>query len=88
MIYGLRFETDCMADPAKFQTLRTEFGSRFVSDVIPASAYQTGDTRINAHSTLIGSWKQHDASGQPSRNAREKVRAFLLKELDATRPEG
>jgi dienelactone hydrolase len=88
MIYGLRFETDCMSDAAKLQTLQEEFGNRFINGAIPANEYQHDGRRVNAHSTLIGSWKEHDASGQPSRNAREKVRTFLLKELNATRPEG
>jgi dienelactone hydrolase len=29
-IYGLRFETDCMSDPAKQETLRDEFGDRYM----------------------------------------------------------
>ncbi|MGQ0557214.1 MAG: hypothetical protein ACT4PN_14865 [Nitrospiraceae bacterium] len=80
-IYGLRFETDCMSDPAKLHTLRTEFGERFINGEIPARAYQQEGKPTNAHSTLIGSWKQQDLSGQPSRDARARVRRFLLTEL-------
>ncbi|MBH0192446.1 MAG: hypothetical protein HP492_12025 [Nitrospira sp.] len=76
-----------MSDAAKLQTLQEEFGNRFFNGAIPANEYQHDGTRVNAHSTLIGSWRQHDTSGQPSRNAREKVRTFLLKALNATRPE-
>lgn len=80
-IYGLRFETDCMSDSAKFRTLSKEFGERFINGEIPAREYQQDGKPTKAHSTLIGSWKQHDPSGQPSRNARTQVRTFLLTEL-------
>ena len=82
-IYGLRFETDCMADRAKHLTLRHEFDDRFLDGEIPAGAYQPDGTPINVHSTLIGSWKVFDKAGQPSRYAREKVRTFLLQEIGA-----
>lgn len=81
MIYGLRFETDCMADRAKQQTLRREFGDRFRDGEIPASEYQLEGKSVNAHSTLIGSWKKDGQAGQPSRDARARVRLFLLTEL-------
>lgn len=77
-IYGVRFETDCIADRAKLFTLRKEFGERFLNGEIPAREYQPDGKPINAHSTLIGSWKASDKAGQPSRNARERVRNFLL----------
>lgn len=81
-IYGVRFETDCMADRAKQQTLRREFGDRFRDGEIPAEEYQPDGKPINAHSTLIGSWKKEGPTGKPSRDAREKVRDFLRKELN------
>ena len=87
-IYGLRFETDCMADREKQTTLRREFGNRFLDGEIPASEYQPDGKPVNAHSTLIGSWRERAPSGQASRDARAKVRTFLLKELNGTRPEG
>lgn len=87
-IYGLRFETDCLAHPKKQQTLRKIFGDRFIDGTIPARAYQAGDTPTNVHSTLIGSWREQDSAGQPSRNARARVRTFLLEELNAIRSEG
>lgn len=80
-IYGLRFEHDCIADRAKLQTLRREFGARFRDGEIPAREYQPDGRQINAHSTLIGSWKQNGQAGQPSRDARARVRNFLLTEL-------
>ena len=83
-IYGLRFETDCISDAAKLKTLRSEFGERFINGEIPASEYQRDGKPTNAHSTLIGSWKEQDQAGQPSRNARARVRSFLLAELDGT----
>lgn len=86
-IYGLRFETDCISDPAKQHTLRNEFGDRFISGEIPASEYQKDGKPISAHSTLIGAWRKHDQAGQPSRDARERVRIFLLKELGELRSE-
>lgn len=81
MIYGLRFETDCMADRTKQQTLRLEFGDRFRDGEIPASEYQPKGKSINVHSTLIGSWRKDGQAGQPSREARARVRLFLLTEL-------
>jgi dienelactone hydrolase len=87
-IYGLRFETDCMSDAAKLRTLRDEFGNRFLDGTIPASSYQQNGKQVNAHSTLIGSWKERDPAGQASRDARARVRTFLLKELGGIRPEG
>jgi len=87
-IYGLRFETDCMAPPEKQKTLSDTFGGRFVDGAIPASAYQTDGKPTHAHSTLIGSWKEQAQAGQASRDAREQVRFFLLKELNETRPDG
>ncbi len=85
-IYGLRFETDCLADPAKLHTLRTEFGERFINGEIPARDYQQDGKPTNAHSTLIGSWKERDQAGQASRDARAHVRTFLLTELSGIRP--
>lgn len=87
-IYGLRFETDCIADRAKQLTLRQEFGDRFLDGEIPASEYQPGGKPMNTHSTLIGAWRKDDETGQPSRDARVRVRAFLLNELRESRPEG
>lgn len=81
-IYGLRFETDCIADRAKQQNLRREFGARFRDGEIPARDYQPDGKPINAHSTLIGSWKKDAEAGQASRDARTRVRTFLLTELD------
>ena len=78
MIYGIRFETDCMADRAKQQTLRKEFGDRFRDGEIPARDYQPDGKPINAHSTLIGSWKKDNEAGRASREARARVRHFLL----------
>jgi len=79
-IYSLRFETDCMADRAKHLTLQKEFGNRFLDGEIPASDYQPDGKPVNVHSTLIGSWKEQDTTGGPSRRARDRVRAFLLTE--------
>ena len=85
-IYGLRFETDCMSDPAKLHTLRKEFGERFINGEIPARDYQQDGKPTNAHSTLIGSWKERDHAGQASRNARAHVRSFFLTELGGIPP--
>ena len=87
-IYGLRFETDCMSDPAKQETMRDEFGDRYVNGEIPASAYQVEGKPVKAHSTLIGSWRDQGEAGQPSRDARKSVRDFLLKELSEIHPAG
>lgn len=81
IIYGLRFETDCIAHPEKHKTLRDTFETRFIDGEIPAKAYQIDGKRVNAHSTLIGGWKEHAQVGQPSRDARENVQRFLQAEL-------
>ena len=81
-IYSVRFATDCISDRAKQETLRAEFRERFINGEIPMSAYQLDGKPVKAHSTLIGSWKEHGKAGQPSRDARERVRAFLLMELN------
>ncbi len=86
-IYALRFETDCISDRAKLQTLRDQFGDRFLNGEIPANAYQVEGKPTNAHSTLIGSWKSQDETGQSSRDARTRVRSFLLTELHGSPPE-
>jgi dienelactone hydrolase len=86
-MYGLRFETDCMADRAKWKTLRDQFGDRFLDGEIPATVYQVEGKPTNAHSTLIGSWKKQDETGQSSRDARARVRRFLLTELHGSPPE-
>ena len=87
-IYGLRFETDCMSDPAKQETLRDKFGDRYMNGEIPATAYQAEGKPVKAHSTLIGSWREHGVAGRPSRDARERVRDFLLKALSEIHPAG
>lgn len=87
-VYGLRFETDCMAPPEKHKTLSDMFGHRFIDGAIPAGAYQIDGKPTHAHSTLIGSWKERAQSGQASRDARERVRTFLLEELTKPRAEG
>ncbi|MCP9450635.1 MAG: hypothetical protein NNA21_11315 [Nitrospira sp.] len=84
-IYGLRFETDCMADRAKHLALRRAFGDRFMDGEIPAAQYQPNGKPVNVHSTLIASWGVQGPVGEASRAARERVRAFLLQEL-AGRP--
>ncbi|MCP9456644.1 MAG: hypothetical protein NNA18_11130 [Nitrospira sp.] len=80
-IYGLRFETDCMADRAKHLALRREFGDRFIDGEIPASVYQPDGKSINVHSTLIGSWGTPGPVGEASRLARERAKNFLLRAL-------
>lgn len=86
-IYALRFEMDCIAHPEKHKTLSDTFGNRFIDAEIPSTAYEVAGKRVNAHSTLIGGWKEHDQTGQASRDARERVRTFLLTELGGIRPE-
>lgn len=81
-IYGLRFETDCMADRAKHLTLRHEFGDRLIDGEIPASVYQPDGKPINVHSTLIGSWGIPGPVGEASRVARVRVKNFLLRALE------
>ncbi|MHC9064476.1 hypothetical protein ACYX34_17520 [Nitrospira sp. CMX1] len=70
-----------MAPPEKQKTLTDTFGNRFINGAIPASAYQTNGKPTHAHSTLIGSWKEQAQAGQASRDARGRVRTFLLQEL-------
>lgn len=78
-IFGLRFQTDCIAHPDKINTLQERFPDRFRFD--GAIEYRMDGKPVKAHSTLIGSWRATGEAGQPSRDARERVRDFLLKEL-------
>ncbi|MDF0672888.1 MAG: hypothetical protein P0120_00905 [Nitrospira sp.] len=85
-IFGLRFQTDCISHPDKMNTLRERFPDRFQFD--GEIEYRMKGKPAKAHSTLIGSWSEHGEAGRPSRDAREKVRAFLLKGLSEVRPAG
>jgi hypothetical protein len=84
-IFGLRFQTDCIAHPDKINTLRERFPDRFRFD--GAIEYRMDGKAAKAHSTLIGSWRATGEAGQPSRDAREKVRDFLRKELTEFTPQ-
>lgn len=85
-ILGLRFETDCISHPDKIDTLRARFPGRFRFD--GEIEYRMDRKPVKAHSTLIGSWKDQGEAGRPSRDARKKVRDFLLKELNGIHPAG
>lgn len=87
-IYGLRFETDCMADRTKHLTLRRAFGERFIDGEIPAGEYQPDGKPINVHSTLIASWGAQGPVGKASHIARERVRDFLHEKLRGTLRDG
>jgi len=84
-ILGLRFHTDCISHPGKINTLQAHFPDRFRFD--GEIEYRVDGKPVKAHSTLIGSWRKHDPSGRASREARERVRDFLLKELSEIAPE-
>ncbi|MDF0666293.1 MAG: hypothetical protein P0119_09525 [Nitrospira sp.] len=85
-IFGLRFQTDCISHPDKMNTLRKRFPDRFRFD--GEIEYRMNGKPAKAHSTLVGSWREQGEAGQPSRDAREKVRDFLLKELSESAPRG
>ncbi len=85
-ILGLRFHADCISHPDKVNTLQESFPGRFQFD--RELDYRMDEQPIKAHSTLIGSRRKQGKAGQPSRDARENVRAFLLKELREIRPPG
>ncbi|NGZ11421.1 MAG: hypothetical protein CV088_18960 [Nitrospira sp. LK70] len=85
-IFGLRFQSDCISHPDKMNTLRKRFRNRFRFE--GAIEYRINGKPAKAHSTLIGSWREQGEAGQPSRDARNKVREFLLEELSEIRPAG
>ena len=74
-IYGLRFETDCMSDPAKQHTLRKEFGDRFINGEIPAERIPEGweaDQRAQHLDWLVESaWRGRTAFARRARKSSE-----------------
>lgn len=85
-IFGLRFQTDCISHPDKMNTLRERFPDRFRFD--GEIEYRVNGKSAKAHSTLIGSWRAQGEAGRSSRDARERVREFLIKGLGEIRPVG
>jgi dienelactone hydrolase len=78
-IYGVRFENDCLSHSNKRDTLKAEFGARYIDASISTSEYMTSDhchgkDCSNAHSTLIGDWKDKNS---PSQSRREEVVEYL-----------
>lgn len=78
-IFYLRFEQDSISKPEKREyvwdtfTEKGVFPDRVSVHVIPHNKALPE----NAHSTLIGEWREKDESGKASRDARDEVRRFL-----------
>ncbi len=79
-VLALRFETDWISHPNKFETLRGEeaLKARLIEDEICARDYQPKGTTVRAHSTLIGETDTVGRVGELSKQKRERVRRFLL----------
>jgi hypothetical protein len=78
-IYGVRFENDCLSHSKKRDTLKAEFGARYIDASISTTEYMTSDhcqakDCSKAHSTLIGDWKDKSS---PSQSRRQEVVEYL-----------
>lgn len=84
-IRGYRFAGDPLSKPAKFDTLRTIFGSAFTGTELPDSAGSPDSVLVSAgrppHSVMTGCLI--DAPNEPTRQAADDVIAFFTSRLAA-----
>lgn len=78
-VLGLRFTHDRLSPPARFETLRRELGDAFVAVEIDSSPGNPWGHRRGAHSVLTEDLV--DEPGQPTREALDRVLAFLSDRL-------
>ena len=86
-IYGVRFEKDCLSHSKKRDTLKAEFGARYIDATISESEYMTSahcqaKDCSKAHSTLIADW---EGKNSPSQSRREEVVEYLKNPSTFTR---
>ncbi len=78
-LLGLRFSNDILCAGERFDRLREEFGERFDSVEIDSSSGNEHGIQLLAHSVLTNDLV--DAEGHPTRQALDKVLAFLAQRL-------
>ncbi len=79
LIYGTRFEDDCIARKEKFDRMKDMFGTHFLDGQIEKKEYKVKN-KPNAHSTLIGEYVENQP-GNPSEKKRNDILQFLKKIL-------
>lgn len=77
-VLALRFETDWISPPAKYEALRDGLRKRFVDEEICGCEYLSGGELVRPHSTLIGGRDAVGRVGAMSKRKREEVRKFLF----------
>ncbi|MDH5667792.1 MAG: hypothetical protein OEY86_07265 [Nitrospira sp.] len=85
-IFGVRFKTDCIADPRQHEWLIQSFPNRFRNGEIQEDDYQENGEPTKVHSTLIGSWTAPGKLGDASHKTRKRVRDWLCQELGNSCP--
>jgi dienelactone hydrolase len=80
-VMGLRFTGDVLVPAARFDRLRAELGDRFIAIEIDSQRGNSHDIHRRAHSVLAFDYV--DEPGHPTREALEKVLAFLRDRLRA-----
>jgi dienelactone hydrolase len=81
-LVGLRFTHDPLCPRARFDRLSAELGDAFERIEIDSAPGNPHGHRRAAHSVLTLDF--HDAAGQPTRAAMERVLAFLRERVGAT----
>jgi dienelactone hydrolase len=83
-LLGLRFSDDRLCPRERFATLTQTFGPAFAKIEIDSSKGNRWGIRANAHSVLTDDFV--DASGHPTRAARDAVLDFLRERLSRPQP--
>lgn len=78
-VLGLRFSRDSKSPAERFARLREELGENFLGVEIDSSPHNTWGYRPSAHSVLTEDYR--DDEGSPTRQALERVLAFLAERL-------
>jgi dienelactone hydrolase len=85
-VLGLRFTHDALCPGERFETLRRELGDGFEGIEIDSSRHNAHGIKRTAHSVLTADLVDRD--GHPTRQALDRVIAFLHEHLDAGRTPG
>jgi dienelactone hydrolase len=80
-VLGLRFSSDRLVPPARFETLQRELGDGFIAVEIDSSPGNPDGIKRIAHSVLTNDLV--DEPGHPTRAALDQVLAFFHERLDA-----
>jgi dienelactone hydrolase len=82
-VMGLRFTADRGSPPERFETLRRELGDAFIGIEIDSSPGNAAGIKQTAHSVLTVDLV--DEPGHPTRDALDRVLAFLAERLKPVR---